>query len=96
MSNIERPWALLTGASEGIGEGFAIQLDQRQTHNIVLIARTEEKLKKVASQLKNVQYKILVEDLSSAGAAERIVEKTKVREKSRLFRDSNWLSPSPE
>lgn len=82
-SNIQRPWALLTGASEGIGEGFAILLDQRQTHNIVLTARTEEKLKKVASKLNNVESRILVEDLASAGAVERIVEKTKVREKVR-------------
>jgi short-subunit dehydrogenase len=68
----------VTGASEGIGEAFAKHLDKRQTHNIVLVARTKAKLEKVASTFKYVQSKILVEDLSTPGSAEKVFEKTKV------------------
>jgi short-subunit dehydrogenase len=77
-SSDDRPWAIVTGASEGIGEVFAQHLDKRETHNVVLVARTKAKLEKVASKLANVKSLILVEDLSAPGAAERVLEKTKV------------------
>lgn len=76
-SKTDRPWAIITGASEGIGVGFAECLDKRQTHNIVLVARTKAKLEGVAKKLQNVETRILVQDLSAAGAAETILEKTK-------------------
>jgi short-subunit dehydrogenase len=72
-----RPWAIITGASEGIGVGFAECIDKRQTHNIVLVARTKAKLEAVAKKLTHVETRIIVEDLSKAGAAETILEKTK-------------------
>ncbi|UZJ51348.1 hypothetical protein CBS101457_000668 [Exobasidium rhododendri] len=75
--DIERTWAIVTGASEGIGEVFAQHLDQRQTHNVILVARTKAKLDKVAAGLVNVKSLVLVEDLSAPGSAERIVERTK-------------------
>jgi len=40
----ENSWAVITGASEGIGWGFAEQLAKRG-FNIVIISRTEKTLK---------------------------------------------------
>jgi 17beta-estradiol 17-dehydrogenase / very-long-chain 3-oxoacyl-CoA reductase len=39
----ENSWALITGASDGIGKGFAIEL-AKQNFNLILIARNSEKL----------------------------------------------------
>lgn len=41
-----RSWAVITGASDGIGLAFAREL-AREAFNLCLIARNQEKLKKV-------------------------------------------------
>lgn len=43
-------WAVVTGATDGIGKGLAIALAKRG-FNIVLISRTLEKLQTVAKEL---------------------------------------------
>lgn len=45
-----RPWALITGASDGIGKGFAEELCFRG-FNVILHGRNEEKLNKVKDEL---------------------------------------------
>ena len=45
------PWALVTGASSGIGEAFARQLSQKGVH-VVLVARREERLNTLADALR--------------------------------------------
>jgi 17beta-estradiol 17-dehydrogenase / very-long-chain 3-oxoacyl-CoA reductase len=45
-----RPWALVTGASDGIGKGFAEELCFRG-FNVILHGRNEEKLNKVQEEL---------------------------------------------
>jgi 17beta-estradiol 17-dehydrogenase / very-long-chain 3-oxoacyl-CoA reductase len=45
-----RPWALVTGASDGIGKGFAEELCCRG-FNVILHGRDEEKLTKVQEEL---------------------------------------------
>src|SRR5438270_278147 len=47
------PWALVTGASSGIGKEFARQIAASGI-NIVLVARREDLLKEVALNLANV------------------------------------------
>ncbi|CDW80855.1 steroid dehydrogenase [Stylonychia lemnae] len=49
-------WALVTGASDGIGEAICHEL-AKSGFNIVLLSRTQEKLEKVEKDLKN-QYHI--------------------------------------
>lgn len=44
------PWALVTGASSGIGEEFARQVAANGI-NTVLLARREQRLKEVAAEL---------------------------------------------
>ena len=52
------PWALVTGASAGIGEEFARQLAARGL-NVVIAARRKERLAALASQLME-QYSVEV------------------------------------
>jgi len=45
------PWAVVTGASEGIGRGYALEL-ARQGLNVVIMSRSQDKLQKVANEIK--------------------------------------------
>lgn len=68
-------YALITGASKGIGKEFAVSLAKRK-YNLLLIARTENLLAELASELKT-KYGVTVHckaiDLSAPNAAEDII-----------------------
>lgn len=67
-------YALITGASGGIGYYFALELAQRK-HNIILVARSEEKLKELKNLLEEryqIQCDYVAMDLSVTGAAEQL------------------------
>ncbi|HEX5840370.1 MAG TPA: SDR family NAD(P)-dependent oxidoreductase [Anaerolineales bacterium] len=71
-------WAIVAGASEGLGAEYARQLASRGL-NLVLIARRRELLQSLAAQLMKkyaVRTKLLALDLSAPDAAEQIVQKT--------------------
>ncbi len=60
------PWALVAGASEGLGEAYANELAKRGL-DIILVARTKARLQSVHARLSDqydVQIKYLVLDLS--------------------------------
>lgn len=63
----EGSWAVITGASDGIGRGFADQLAIRG-FNLVLISRTKSKLEKAAQEInglnKNISIKTIVADFT--------------------------------
>lgn len=68
--------ALVTGASSGIGAAFAKELANRQ-NNLVLIARSQDKLEQLAQQLQQqhqIKVEIIVHDLSVPGAASSVYD----------------------
>ena len=72
-------WALVTGASSGIGKEFANQLAENGM-NVILIARRENLLKELSNQLEkkfNINTKYLVLDLTDDNIIERIETITK-------------------
>ncbi|KAJ3018459.1 hypothetical protein HKX48_002884 [Thoreauomyces humboldtii] len=64
-------WAVVTGASDGIGKEFALQL-AKAGFNVVLMARTRAKLEAVAAEADAFQVKTMVIpfDFGNAGDAE--------------------------
>ncbi len=69
-------WALITGASTGIGHELA-KVFAAEKFNLVLIARNEARLQKVADELRaqhGTETKILVKDLFLPNAPQEIFE----------------------
>jgi short-subunit dehydrogenase len=72
-------WALVTGASAGIGEALARQLAAGGTH-LVLTARRRDRLEDLSARLRaahDVQTEIFVADLAQPDAPEKIFAFTK-------------------
>ena len=68
-------WAVVTGASDGIGKEFAIQLAQKG-FNLILVSRTESKLQALSQEIErkyagtSVDTKILAMDFASNNEAD--------------------------
>ncbi|MEG3896814.1 MULTISPECIES: SDR family oxidoreductase [unclassified Microcoleus] len=70
------PTALITGASGGIGAAFAAELAKRQ-HNLILVARSEDKLQQLAATLQQqfkVRVEVIVQDLTAPGAGTTVFD----------------------
>ena len=71
-------WAVVAGASEGLGAAYAEELARRGL-NLVLVARRSELLQVLANELSTkypIQTKLIVQDLSAPDAAEQMVRCT--------------------
>jgi short-subunit dehydrogenase len=71
-------WALITGASKGIGLEFSRQI-AAQGLNVVLVARSENSLKQLASSIESdypVKARIVVADLTEVDGIARLLEAT--------------------
>ena len=72
------PWAVITGASSGIGAEFARRVAERGL-NIVLVARREDRLNSLASELEedySVETRVVVVDLADEDFLARVRERT--------------------
>ena len=69
--------ALITGASAGLGLEFAWQLATAR-HDVVLVARNEERLERLAGQLRaaaGIRAEVLPADLADRAQVERVAER---------------------
>src|SRR5438105_3919596 len=69
-------WALITGASEGIGRELA-KLFAKDKFNLVLVARNETRLNQFADELRakhGIEIKVLAKDLVSPTAPQEIFD----------------------
>jgi len=69
-------WALVTGASSGLGSEFARAL-AREGVSVVLTARREERLRELASELEKahqISTRVVAADLADPSAAEQLTE----------------------
>ncbi|MCS6319356.1 MAG: SDR family NAD(P)-dependent oxidoreductase [Nitrospira sp.] len=72
------PWALITGATAGIGRELAIQVAEKKI-NVVAVARRQSRLDELADTLKErfgVDVRTVQADLRDPAAIERIVAAT--------------------
>ncbi|MDG4668596.1 SDR family NAD(P)-dependent oxidoreductase [Mycobacterium sp. 236(2023)] len=72
------PWALVAGASDGVGSAFAAALAGRGV-NVVLLSRRPSVLAELASSLSDrfgVQTRVLAVDLASDDAASTVIDGT--------------------
>lgn len=73
------PWAMVTGASSGIGLELARQLAASGLH-LVLVARSQDKLDSLAEDLLSryaIETQVIIADVSQADALEQIRAKTR-------------------
>jgi uncharacterized protein len=78
MTTWSGKWALVTGASAGIGKALAEQLARVGTH-LILTARRRERLEALAQTLSDthkIQTRIFVADLTQPDASEKIFQFT--------------------
>ena len=70
------PTTLITGASGGIGEAFARELAANK-NELVIVARSEDKLNQLASQLQEqhkIQVEVIVKDLTAPSATQELFD----------------------
>ena len=91
------PWAIVAGASEGLGAAYAAQL-ARQGLNLVLIARRSDILASLASSLIDkykIQVRTLTLDLSQPASTENIIQQTSDLEIGLLIYNAAYSSVGP-
>jgi hypothetical protein len=91
------PWAVVTGASSGIGQEFAMQLASRGL-NLVLVARRIERLDALAAQLSQqhgVRTEVIEADLSGLQAIDDIAQRTASLDVGLLVNCAGFTTTSP-
>ena len=70
---MERGTALITGASSGIGEAFA-KLFAKEGFNLILTARSEDKLKSLSASFDGIETELIIADLSETQGIEKLIK----------------------
>ena len=78
---MERGTALITGASSGIGEAFA-RLFAQEGFNLILTARSEDKLKSLSDSLDGVETELVIADLSESQGIGKLIREVDEKGKS--------------
>jgi short-subunit dehydrogenase len=77
MSNSKNAWALVTGASGGIGRDMSVLLAQRG-YDLIVVARSQDKLNELASQLQaahGIRVRVIAQDLGQAGSVAQLMNR---------------------
>ena len=72
------PWALVTGASSGLGVEFVVQLAERGL-NIILVARRKDRMDALAQQMRethDISTRVVAADLTAEGACDLVARET--------------------
>jgi len=91
------PWAIVTGASSGIGHAFATELATAGL-NVVLVARNESALANLELILRkahSVQTRVIVADLAESAGVISVIEGTKDLEIGLLVASAGFGSSGP-
>jgi short-subunit dehydrogenase len=91
------PWAVVTGASDGIGRAFAVELARRGLH-LVLVARREARLQALADELSRshgIECRVVAVDLGAADALPRLAEQTQALDVGLLVAAAGFGSSGP-
>jgi short-subunit dehydrogenase len=97
------PWALVAGASQGLGAEYARQLAQRGL-NLVLVARRADALEQVAAEVRKtaaaryttaVEVRTIAQDLALPDAAQRIAAQTEGLEIGLLVLNAAYAPVAP-
>jgi len=86
------PWALVTGASSGLGAEYARQIAAKGLH-IILVARREDRLQELATEITkdyDVETRVIAADLTADGACARVIEETRDLEVGLLVNNAGY------
>lgn len=78
MEQLEKKWALITGASSGIGKAFAQRL-AKDNYNLILVSRNIEVLTSLAHELiqqYTISVKVIAKDLTDINAPQAVFDET--------------------
>ena len=90
-------WAVVTGASGGLGEGFVHELG-RQGSNVVLVARRREEMDRIAAEIRKahrVETDVVACDLSDRDQRHRLIEDLNGREVHTLVNNAGFGTLGP-
>nr|XP_024214261.1 very-long-chain 3-oxoacyl-CoA reductase-B-like [Halyomorpha halys] len=89
-------WAVITGATDGIGKAFAFKLAEKGM-DIVLISRTRSKLETVAKEIVVIKFtKDLGAEYKKHGITIQCLVPGYVATNMSKIRKSTWMAPSPK